>query len=406
MDTQNLLEIAKKYQTPFFLFDIDALQKRMCEIKKIVGNKIHICYAMKANPFLVKDMDSFVEKFEVCSPGELSICQELGINMDKVILSGVQKTREDILDAAKNNVGLYTAESLLHIKLLNEIAIEQETQFLVILRLTSGSQFGMSKTDLLSVIKKRNEYSGLKIIGLHYFVGTQRKKIEKQKAELEMLKKFIQQLQTEYNFTVKNLEYGPGLPVSYFTTDNFDDLFSPLKELLPNLQELSQLTELTVEMGRFFTAYCGYYVTQVMDTKSNCDQKRNEVTNYAIVDGGINHVNYLGQNMGMKIPIITHIKPYRKQTVASKNEEKAWMLCGSLCTTADILVRKIEMTDLAQNDILIFHNIGAYSITEGLNLFLSRKFPNVLLYNNKICTFARKDKQSYKINLLSGGEEK
>lgn len=421
MNKKNLEKIATTYDTPLFMFDIDALHVRMKQVKTIVTDKIHLCYAMKANPFLVQAMDSCVEKFEVCSPGELSICENLDIAMNKIIFSGVQKTHEDFIQATKDNVALYTAESLLHVTLLNKIGIENKTQYPVILRLNGGSQFGMSKADLLYVIKNRDRYKGLSFIGLHYFVGTQRKKLDRQKNELTMLKDLLFELKTEYNFTVQKLEYGPGLPVPYFTTDSFEDTLAPLKKITPQLLELSTITEVTIEMGRFFTAECGYYITKVMDTKSNLDAKTGTATNYALVDGGINHFNYLGQNMGMKIPIMTHLKNIQTQnqdttidTTAVPNTKtfaadvlpcpQTWMLCGSLCTTADVLVRKIDITNLQQGDTLVFHNIGAYAITEGLNLFLSRKLPNVLFYQHKKCHFARKNVESYKINLIHNGE--
>jgi len=410
MNEKLLSKIAKKYDTPLFLFDIDALQERMRNIKQIVGNKIHLCYAMKANPFLVRGMDPCVEKFEVCSPGELSICENLNIDMNKVILSGVNKTHQDLIQATNDNVSLYTAESLLHVTLINEIGNKNNIQYPVILRLNSGSQFGMSKTDLISVIKNRAAYKGIKILGLHYFVGTQRKKLNRQIEELKMLKDLIVELKSDYNFIVQKLEYGPGLPVSYFTKDSFEDTLAPLKEITPILKDISKLTEVTIEMGRFFTAYCGYYITKVMDTKTVPSTKTESSSStdihYAIVDGGINHVNYIGQNMGMNIPIISHFATTDEHATSDLNSAiKPWMLCGSLCTTADVLVRKIDMKNLNINDILVFHNIGAYSITEGLNLFLSRKLPDVLFYQNKKCIFARKNKESYLMNLIKDGEK-
>ena len=131
------------------------------------------------------------------------------------------------------------------------------------------------------------------------------------------------------------------------------------------------MVELTVEMGRFYTAECGYYLTEVLETKAGHDVP------YAILDGGMNHLNYLGQMMGMKVPLITHLK--RNETGASGAKSQEWCLCGSLCTTADVIVRKTAFEDLEVGDVLVFKNIGAYSVTEGIHLFLSRTMPRILL---------------------------
>lgn len=126
-----------------------------------------------------------------------------------------------------------------------------------------GSQFGMSKDDLLEVIDRREQYPHLNIVGLHYFVGTQRKKLKHQIRELEKLRALIAELEGEHGFEVQRLEYGPGLAVPYFADDDFTDDLVPARELAPYIQELDRDVEVTVEMGRFFSASCGTYLTRV-----------------------------------------------------------------------------------------------------------------------------------------------
>ena len=368
-----LLKLGQEYGTPSFVFDVSHLKKRVKQIKEILGEKIHLCYSIKANPFLIPTMLESIEKLEVCSPGELLICERLNVPGEKIIYSGVNKTLNDIEEAVKNNSGIYTAESILHVKLLNQVGNNFSKRLPVLLRLNAGSQFGMSREDLFSVIENRNEYSNIEIIGIHFFVGTQRKKLDKQKKELVMLKELYEEIFEKYNLKLQKLEYGPGLPVPIFEADNFDDTLQPMKELAETLKEVTTWTELTIEMGRFYVTEIGYYLTTVMDQKSN------EGINYSILDGGMNHLNYFGQIMGMKIPVIKHLK---KKNI--NEDEKDWSLCGSLCTTADVIVRQVKMKSLEKNDILAFCNVGAYSITEGIYIFLSRMMPRVILYDEKI----------------------
>ena len=92
------------------------------------------------------------------------------------------------------------------------------------------------------------------------------------------------------------------------------------------LNEVAQKVELTIEMGRFFTAECGTYYTNVADLKTVGN------AHYCIVDGGMNHLTYLGQMMGMKTPIIKHYKNAMVQD--GTVDKKTWCLCGSLCTTS------------------------------------------------------------------------
>ena len=57
------------------------------------------------------------------------------------------------------------------------------------------------------------------------------------------------------------------------------------------------------------------------------------------------------------------------------------MLCGSLCTTGDVLVRDVELPRLQMGDVLAFENVGAYTVTEGIGLFLSHALPAVYLFH-------------------------
>lgn len=389
MDKQQLAAAAREFGTPSFVFDTAALAARMREIKAIVGDSVHLCYSIKANPFLIPAMQGLVETLEVCSPGELEICQALHVDPGTILFSGVNKTAEDIERAMDAGVVRFTAESPLHIRLLNEAALRRGRVYPVLLRLTAGSQFGMDESDLLDAIRQRERYPGLRLTGIHYFSGTQRAKLDKdQRKELAMLDGFMDGLAREDGFVCEQLEYGPGLYFPYFAHEDHSDTLAPIRALAPDLRAMAGRCHLTIEMGRFFASECGTYLTTVIDTKVNRGHR------YAILDGGIHHANYLGGTMGMRNPIITHIPGAEH----ADESEADWSLCGSLCTTADILVRSIALSGLAPQDVLAFHNIGAYSVTEGPALFLSRSLPRILLADERGVRLVRDTIHSSAIN--------
>lgn len=423
---ETLIKISDEYKTPSYIFDLDELKSRVLDIKKIVGESVHLCYAMKANPFLTKAMSKVVDKLEVCSPGELDICVSEKVDGGQIVYSGVNKTRESISDAFKAGADIYTAESVLHVDLLQVVAASQSEHGTVIedsttvepgvaveksqsagnidnssreaqrvpvlLRLNAGSQFGMSKEDIYYILDHKDDYPDLDFVGIHYFAGTQRKKISQQVEELDELREFIEDIRTKYSLEFGKLEYGPGLPVPYFEGEDFEDTLAPVRELAPKLIDVSKWCDLTIEMGRFFASTCGVYISKVMDIKSN------KGTNYCIIDGGINHITYFGQVMGMKVPVMRHIKGGGQAAYGTIEGAADYALCGSLCTTADVLVRKVSFTNLKIGDILAFENIGAYSITEGLYLFLSRTMPQVLMYENGNVRIARAFKDTSELN--------
>ena len=135
---------------------------------------------------------------------------------------------------------------------------------------------------------------------MHYFTGTQKRKPAKIEKELDYITGFADRLKNETGFVVRRLEYGTGLAVDYFN-EKADELETErLEAISAKVREVAENFELTIEMGRFFAAPCGYYLTKVMDVKTNCD------INYAILDGGLNQLKYDGQIQGMQIPKIIH----------------------------------------------------------------------------------------------------
>ncbi len=375
MNEQKLRELIPEISTPSYVFDLDLFNERAELVHKYFGDKVGMCFSIKANPFLLGRLPDCFDKIEVCSPGELTICEKTGVDMEKIIFSGVNKTFDDVERAADDRVGTFTAESRLHLSLINEAALKRNTVFPVILRVTDvkgGSQFGMEEAEVIDIISNRADYKGVELVGIHYFTGTQKRKAKPIIRELDYIAELIKRLKTEYDFTVNRVEYGTGLAVDYFA-DNADELEEErLAEISEKIRETAEICDLTVEMGRFFAAPCGYYLTKVIDTKTNCG------INYAVLDGGMNQLKYDGQLQGMQIPKIIHLKNNN-----SSGGVQPWTLCGSLCTTADVLTRNVELDSLKIGDVLVFCRTGAYSSMEGMAVFLSREMPVIFEYSEQ-----------------------
>ncbi len=356
--------------TPSYIFDIDVFNSHIKNVAEILGEKITLCYSIKANSFLIKDIPEEIKYLEVCSPGELTICENTGTNLKNIIFSGVNKQESDVKRAISDGVEIFTVESLSHAEIINYCAAEAGIKVKTIIRLTSGNQFGVDKETFRYIINKRSEYKNLNITGLHYYSGTQKKKASVIEKELNQIDEFLEELKTNYDFHASHVEYGPGLACCYFGNYNENSDYDLLREASVYLKKFALKYNLTVEMGRFFASCSGTYFTQIKDLK-----KSGEV-NYAICDGGIHQLKYYGQTMAMQVPHIEVLNP-------SGNETKAYSLCGSLCTVADVLVRKAELSGVANGSILAFKKCGAYSVTEGSALFLSRELPYVFSYSTE-----------------------
>ena len=389
--TDVLKHIAAEYGTPSYVFDLDVLKKHVQAVRELADGKYRICYSIKANPFITACMSELTDTLEVCSPGELEICYTLHIAPEKILVSGVVKTPDMIRRALQYGIRTFTVESIRHMEMLEQEAAKEDCTADVLLRKSCAAQFGMSEEDLLHLIGTRESFPHVMITGIHCFAGTMQKKSDRKVRELEYLKELYERIEKEYGVKLAKLEYGPGMPVSLFEGEDFSDPLKPLAALQAELASFGEDVQVTVEAGRFFAAACGTYLSRVMDTK------RDGETNYVLLDGGMHQINYYGQMMGMKHPVIDVLKDAGTETAHV-------CICGALCTTADVLVRDIELPVLHEGDVLAFRNAGAYSMCEGAALFLSRDLPAVYLLENDTVTCVRKHTEMYMWNTPVKGE--
>ena len=372
MERKILQEAAEKFGTPSYLFDLDRLTQRMETLKKALGSRTELCYAMKANPFLTGALRDLADRFEVCSPGEYDICRRLDIPEEKLVISGVNKSPEDTARMMDDcpRMGRYTAESPAHLELLHQCASQRKRKVPVLLRLTSGNQFGMDEEEVRRIVAERAKYPFLDIVGIQQYSGTQKHSEKRLRRQLSRLDGLISSLREESGFETRELEYGPGLPVFYFQDDEAFDEEAFLGEFASALADMAFQGHITLELGRSIAAECGYYLTAAADCKTNKGQ------HYVILDGGLHQMNYYGQSMAMRVPTVYRLRE-------RDGEETLWNLCGSLCTVNDILVKQLPVKNLQPGDVFVFEKTGAYSVTEGMALFLSRDLPAVVSWSEK-----------------------
>ena len=137
--------IVDSHGSPLYLFDYCELRERVLEIRKCLGNNVQLCYAMKANPFLISYLDTVIDKYEVCSPGEYEICKKEKISLDKIVFSGVYKQKKDFQESIEDDFsGVYTIESIKQFNDLYDLVKNTNKKIKILPRLTSGNQFGMA----------------------------------------------------------------------------------------------------------------------------------------------------------------------------------------------------------------------------------------------------------------------
>lgn len=389
MDLKKLEHAISEYGTPLYVFDIDEVKRKTGYFRDRIEKSAGLCFAMKANPFLTRTMSALTDRIEVCSMGEFEICRELQIEPEKLLISGVLKKKEDIYEILNRYGGRcrYTVESVEQLCHYINWGKTHSERINVYLRLTSGNQFGMDETTIEKMIDSRERFPMIKICGIHFFSGTQKKAVEKFGKEIAYLDEFFWKIEQKKGFAIEELEYGPGIAVPYFK-DQKDTLEEDIDAIRTMLSKMKWKGKITLEMGRALAASSGYYLTGIHECKENNGK------HYCIVDGGMHQINYDGQIRGMYQP------KCRTYPENREGEKEKWTICGALCTANDVLVRNIELTAPKEGDVIIFENAGAYAMTEGMSLFLSHELPTIVLYSeNENFKLVRNKKETYKWNM-------
>ncbi len=289
MNDALLLSLMDSLEGPFYALDEKVLRNRVSFLRSHLPSKINLCYAVKANPFILPELRHEIDRFEICSPGELHICQSLGLDPKKFVVSGAHKDEQMVanLVLGNANVGRYTVEPKAQFDSLSHIAQVRGTRISLLLRLTSGNQFGLDERTVKDLFGHHRGSAYVDIRGIQFFSGTQKTSLKRLKREVDRLDSFAQMIQKECGHRALELEYGPGLPVAYFDSDKFDErsYFGNLSSMLTDMQFKGSLV---IEEGRSLAADCGTYLTRVVDLKENERQR------YAIVDGGMHHLVYYG----------------------------------------------------------------------------------------------------------------
>ena len=125
IDRVNLEKLVKKFDTPLYCYSYKKLQENILNIKeKFKKFNPLICFAVKSNSNLkiLKEIKKLNLGADVVSAGELMKALKAGIKPQKIVFSGVGKTKKEIEYAINKKILLINAESKSEILEIEKIA--------------------------------------------------------------------------------------------------------------------------------------------------------------------------------------------------------------------------------------------------------------------------------------------
>ncbi len=382
-DISDFVVTAPGANSSYYCFNSDIFRSCTQFLRNKLNGKAQVCYSLKANPWFIHTASQCCDYIEVCSPGELQICIDAGIPMEQLSVGGITKTTAECERISSLSPHRISVESVAQLKCFEDVACKHKHSLSVLLRLTSGNQFGMPIGQIIKLFNDKSQYSHLELKGIHYYPGTQKKSLKDAKNIIETL------ICASECLPVKEIQFGAGIGVPLFDGQSDSDYEEYLNYIVNGVSTLADRCSIVLECGRYLSYPAGGYITTVLEVKEQCGRC------FLIVDGGIHHLSYYGQIAGKPVPKI-------KPLVEKKADKKmCYTICGSLCTVSDILAKDVMLPEMNVGDKLIFFNTGAYSVMEARSLFLCHNLPAIVLKNSTDTVIARETMPTSVLNTFS-----
>ncbi len=390
----DLVKLAETYGTPLYVIDNVTLRSICREYKEAFASyrKVQMMYASKALCTLATSAIIASEGFgfDVVSAGEIYTVYKAGVDMSKVLFNGNNKSFDELALALDLDVGRISVDNFFELSLLNEIALSKNKNVDILLRITPGiechtheyiqtghldSKFGFDLTQIDDAVELiKNEYTNLKIHGLHAHIGSQIFETSIYGDEVEILVKEIARLEQKYNIKLDEINIGGGLGVKYVETDcppEPKDIASIVIQRLNSAIEKYniELPTVFIEPGRSIISTSGVTLYSIGSSK-----QVPYGTKYVAVDGG------MADNARPSM----YQAEYTAQIVNKPNIKDALQkvtIAGRFCESGDILIKNIELPNPEEGDILCVFNTGAYNYSMASNYNRVQK-PAMVLVNN------------------------
>ncbi len=332
------------------------------------GRNVQICYAMKANPALGV-LTLFADAgcgFDIVSGGELERVLLAGVAADKVIFSGVGKTRAEMRRALDVGIGCFNVESEAELEVLNSVALACGKKAPVSIRVNpnvdpqthpyistglKGNKFGIAHERVLQTYQRAAALPGLKVVGIDCHIGSQ---ITMESPYLDAVDRMLDLVEAieAAGIAIHHIDFGGGLGINYHgdTPPAADELWRKLLAKLDARGFGDRL--LMIEPGRSLVGNAGVCVTEVLYLKPG------EQKNFCIVDAAMND-----------LPRPSLYQTYQEIVpLAPRADEAAdlWEVVGPVCESGDWIGHDRTLA-LQQGDLLAVMSAGAYCMSMASN---------------------------------------
>ena len=367
-----LLELTKKFPTPFYLYDEKAIRDNMAEFTKAfsIFPKFTEHFAVKAmpNPYMLKVLAECGCGGDCSSLPELMLCQMSGITGERVIFTSNETPAEEFQLAYKQG-NIINLDDITHIEFLRD-ALGGKFPELICFRYNPGplkdgnaiigkpeeAKYGLTREQIFEAYKKSRDF-GAKRFGLHTMVASNELNPDYFVDTAKRLFELTVELKEKLGIKIEFLDLGGGLGIPYKPGQKKVDYFevaNKIRALYDSMIVPAGLDGLEIkwECGRPITGPYGWLVTKAI-------HKKDTYRKYIGVDSCMADLMRPGM-----------YGAYHEVTVSGKEaapKTEVYDVVGSLCENCDKFAVQRPLPKIENGDLVIIHDAGAHGRAMGFN---------------------------------------
>lgn len=390
MNTALISKIAAEVGTPFYLYSEQRLRQNFQAFADAVKTlkKATVCFAVKSNfnPTILKILAGMGAGADIVSGAELELALQAGVPANKIVFSGVGKTRAELTAAIQAGIKQINAESESEIRLIDDIALELGKTAAVGIRvnpdvdarthekITTGkkeNKFGIDWNDAYRLFLSAEQFKGVSLHGIEVHVGSQILDLEPFREAFVKTKKMLTALKDK-GVLLQTVDVGGGLGVAYKADESAPspaDYIVVLQDVLGDFDG-----EFVFEPGRCLSGDAGALIASVVRVKQTGEKS------FAVLDAGMNDL----------------VRPAMYDayhTISALKDGKAsrtYDVVGPICESADIFGKDRVLPELDEGDLVAIETAGAYGAAMASNYNGRPLAAEVLLDGNRYAVIRRR----------------
>ncbi|MDR1928560.1 MAG: diaminopimelate decarboxylase [Endomicrobium sp.] len=355
-----LLDIAKQYGTPTYVYSKNKIVNNFFEYKNILKSKNDIiCFSCKSNSngTILKLLAKLGSGVDTTSGGEIYRCLRAGFSPSMIVYAGVGKTYEEIEYALKSSIFMFNVESFDELNLIDKIAKKVKAKARISFRINpeidinthpyvvtgkNGTKFGIPYYDAIRAYLTAKKKKNIVISGIHFHIGSQILDLKPYKIAADKIKKIVDILELKNGIKLEYINCGGGIGIKY---KNNQKILRPKRFISEMFSIFGLKHKMIFEPGRSIVGNAGHLLIKIIYKKSSYGK------------------NFLITNSGMNDLIRPALYNAYHNTIPIKyiNTKKIKTdIVGPICETGDFIARDVILPSLKQNDYLLVTCTGAY----------------------------------------------